>query len=236
MQVLIAKAMAEIEQETCLKFKLRDDEEDYIEFTGEGSGCSSHVGRKGGKQTIMLPKFSYGTCRTHGIIVHETCHALGMWHEQSRPERDNYVEILEENIKTGKAHNFRRCSTFQVDYRGEGYDFRSIMHYSLNSFSKNYRPTLKVINATEYDRQGQPKIGQREGLSKSDIIQLNRMYNCQRSGVKGTLEVFIRAASNVPGTSSYADRYVKVIAVDDRGVRDTVPMLFWLIKTNTKIP
>ena len=78
-----------------------------------------------------------------------------------------------------------------------------------------------MINATEYDRQGQPKIGQREGLSKSDIIQLNRMYNCQGSGVKGTLEVFIRATSNVHGSSSYADRYVKVVAVDDRGVRDT---------------
>lgn len=90
MQNIIRGAIREIERETCLDFRVRTRQSDYIEFTGEGSGCSSSsIGKGGGKQFIRLPVFDDGsTCRTHGITVHEIGHAIGIWHEQSRPDRD----------------------------------------------------------------------------------------------------------------------------------------------------
>ena len=35
-------------------------------------------------------------------------HTTGIWHEQSRTDRDKYVEVLWHNIKNGDVENFVR--------------------------------------------------------------------------------------------------------------------------------
>ena len=47
------------------------------------------VGRQGGVQQISLGN---GCWYTH-TAAHEMMHALGFWHEQMRPDRDQYVEV-----------------------------------------------------------------------------------------------------------------------------------------------
>ena len=56
--------------------------------------CLSSVGRQSGKQKIGV---GHG-CEYFGTIIHEIGHAMGMWHEQSRSDRDAYVKVVWDNI------------------------------------------------------------------------------------------------------------------------------------------
>ena len=72
-------------------------------------------------------------CWSEDTVVHEFIHAFGFHHEQVRPDRDNYVEIIYENIPEDKRHNFDLFTgsrTFGVEYDGF-----SVMHYSSTAFS-----------------------------------------------------------------------------------------------------
>ena len=63
------------------------------------NSCWSLVGKhsRQGAQEVSLGR----GCHYAGIVIHELMHALEFWHEQSRPDRDDYVEIFWENIKKG---------------------------------------------------------------------------------------------------------------------------------------
>ena len=45
-------------------------------------------------------------CLREGVIIHEILHALGFFHEHSRPDRDQYITIDFDNLKDGMQHNF----------------------------------------------------------------------------------------------------------------------------------
>lgn len=63
------------------------------------------------------------------MVLHEVGHALGFWHEQSRPDRDNYVEILSQNIKEEQKYNFVNYPSSYLNLFDIPYDYGSIMHY-----------------------------------------------------------------------------------------------------------
>ena len=66
------------------------------------------MGKRGsGPQAISISK----NCDKFGIVVHELGHVIGFWHEHTRPDRGDYVDILYQHIMPGlPAHTVRqRC-------------------------------------------------------------------------------------------------------------------------------
>ena len=140
----------------------QDTETDYVVFYPDlNQRCSSFVGRQGGPQSVRLAK----RCSTMNI-VHELGHTIGLWHEQSRLDRDAYIRILWENINEEHWYNFNQHITDGRDY--DEYDYQSIMHYSAYAFSKNNLKTIVPI-------QKDVEIGQRQFLSSKDIAAVNAM-------------------------------------------------------------
>jgi hypothetical protein len=159
-----------------LNFVVRTTETDYVRFVPNNTYpvCSSWVGRQGGMQTIEL----HNDC-DFGSTVHELGHALGFWHEQSRCDRDQYVEILWQNIDPQWAYNFNmNCGSSTTD-RNVGtdyyaYDEGSIMHYGPYYFSINGQPTIRSRRGLDY------LMGQRNGLGATDITTLKTLYPGKR--------------------------------------------------------
>lgn len=160
-QAEINEAMRQVSNASSITFVQRTTQTDYVEFT-PGGGCSSYVGRIGGKQEIILSNL----CGL-GSTIHEILHALGIYHEQSRCDRDNFVRINFGNIRPGRENNFNNQCATGSDIGA--YDFNSIMHYSALAFSANNLPTIETIPA------GTP-IGNRAGLSAGDIASIAALY------------------------------------------------------------
>ncbi|KAK7934166.1 hypothetical protein WMY93_005062 [Mugilogobius chulae] len=176
-RAIFRQAMRHWEKHTCVTFIERTQEESYIIFTYRPCGCCSYVGRRGGgPQAISIGK----NCDKFGIVVHELGHVIGFWHEHTRPDRDEHVSIIRDNIQPGQEYNFLKMEPGEVDSLGEVYDFDSIMHYARNTFSRGI--FLDTI-LPRYDVNGvRPPIGQRTRLSKGDIAQARKLYKCSRCG------------------------------------------------------
>ncbi len=141
--------------------------------------CSSFVGRRGGEQYLNISS----TCSGVGNAAHEIGHALGLWHEHSRPDRDLYINVLTDNIKSQKIadNNFGLLSqkTFSK-VPPVTYDIESIMHYGAYAFTNDQtKKTIEVRDGADWDMCDNPEeMGQRERISHKDTLRIKMLYGC----------------------------------------------------------
>ncbi|XP_055872031.1 zinc metalloproteinase nas-36-like isoform X2 [Biomphalaria glabrata] len=180
-KAVILSAMKELTDLTCITFQevgLDYPNKPILDFRKD-EGCWSYVGRE---KAFQLQEISTAKgCFEKGILLHELGHAIGFWHEQSRPDRDDYVTYIEDNVKRGEEFNFKRENWGDMDNMGVPYDVGSIMHYGSTFFSQNGRPTLE-----SRDPLLQRDLGQREAMSFFDVKLANLAY-CKDSCPAATM-------------------------------------------------
>lgn len=180
--VTIYKAIRTLGFMTCIKFVPWNGKvKDYLLIwpIKYPKGCWSFVGKFGGPQIVSLqpPDDRSPNCLgNEGRALHEIMHALGLFHEQSRADRDKFVEIHVDNIIPEFKSNFNKQSLDNTTYSFE-YDYDSIMHYGKNFFSKGKGfPTITA-------KMKGVRLGQRKSLSKTDCLKLNDLYGCLERSV-----------------------------------------------------
>lgn len=148
-------AIKEVELNSYVTFKQRYKETNYIKFiyvpdATSFDGQSNYIGFKGGMQTIELSKDG---ALSHGTIMHEICHALGLYHEMCRADRDKYIKINFDGMSESERYQFK---TYKE--RGDNgvdvgpFDFNSIMLYS--SWVNGKVVATKLDGSTFWGTQG----------------------------------------------------------------------------------
>jgi Astacin (Peptidase family M12A) len=201
----VSAAIAHWQANTPIRFIARTNETAYINFK-DGTGCStSAFGRDTNGDTIIL---DHTACST-GNAIHEIGHAMGLFHEQSRSDRDSWVTVNWGNIKSGYSSQFNTYLQMGTDGWDNGaFDFGSVMLYDSFAFSANGMPTMVKKDGTTFGSQ-------RNGLSGPDILAVGRMYPRFSSFSSDNMPTI---ASNVrPAITSWARNRLDVLAVATDG-------------------
>jgi hypothetical protein len=217
----ILSAMNHISSRTNLCFLEKTHDSQYAIVFDEEPGQSGNtiVGYWSGFFEEHL--VTLGTSAPESTIIHELLHVAGLYHEQNREDRDNYITVHFNNIAPGNS------SQYEIDPFSDphgAYDFHSIMHYKTteyaiaNEVAFSLKPTYSNMENV---------VGSATGMSSGDIAAINFLYPqpapciafvCR--GCEVDLEVI---CTDIDAYQSDNQLYVSQLSIENLGSADALP-------------
>jgi hypothetical protein len=126
----------------------------------------------GGRQEVHI-----GGCGKGGPL-HEVLHAAGFEHEHTRPDRDQHITVLMQNVASDCKYLFDHSEATP----STSYDTESVMHYASYACSGNGEPTMLKKS------DGRP-IRDPEALSALDRAGIQALYGGTPGGTPGSTPI-----------------------------------------------
>ncbi len=147
----------------------KEDEDNFVLFKRGGQHCYANVGFRFGVTNVSL---SPGCGEKE--IFHEFFHVLGFFHEQNRPDRDDFIEVLWENIDEENWAQFEKFSVESYpqelrDLNATVFEFNSIMLYDSRAFSNTSDYSMVRVDGTPFSQSF-------ERPTPTDLDRLKRLY------------------------------------------------------------
>lgn len=158
----LQQAMDEWTSKTSIQFKERTNESEYVRILSNGQSCNCGVAYLGVvNYNGFIGSIELGSRSTKSVITHEIGHTLGFTHEQNRVDRDQFINVLYENIQeSGRDQYFVATGSSTLT---STLDYNSIMMYQSGTFGNGNGPTMTRID------NGQPVRGFGSTLTALDI-------------------------------------------------------------------
>ena len=148
----ISAAMANIESKTCLRFQFLSNpghstylNKKKLRVVTTTNLCASYVGANYQEQEIYLSQNPADNCGLNATAVeHEILHAIGLYHENQRPDVEKYIEYNWANIRQDMTQQ-QINTDYGVIPEAQFLDFDS--HFDFNSImligsTDNARPCM----------------------------------------------------------------------------------------------
>lgn len=165
-KIKIDSAMTEITDSTGIVFKERTDQTAYITFTHSNRN-EAIVGYWPGLEN---PVRINGVDRKN-TIMHEIMHALGVYHEHQRNDRDQYLIINAALVLQEYEAFFEKHSVSGYKGLTPDFDYNSIMLYARGLGCIDGGNCMTKINGDLL-----PRLGDKKGLSVGDAAVLRQLY------------------------------------------------------------
>ncbi|OQV13388.1 putative Zinc metalloproteinase nas-14 [Hypsibius exemplaris] len=169
---LIDRVIRDIEDNTCIRFTNRRFEDEYMNIQTDRMACSAQVGVQTGINQLNLAD----SCWNYPTIAHMVLHVLGLYHENNRADRDDYVEINAENLRGLNARKFEKIPANQFPVLDTPYDLNSITHFPNKIYG------IKQSGSRDWTIQAKRNPSQQLGgnrITANDYRKLKKLYRCQ---------------------------------------------------------